>query len=136
MNGYSASALALSAFGEGIAVGAHNIANMNTPGFRPWSRVYVSGGEQGGVHTHVRSGDELSVGRDLVDFSLLQPGNDGEGAFPGSLSDLPEGNAVDITRELVGLMTDQRALEANAVCIQTQQVLDAEVLGLIVDQQV
>ncbi len=136
MNGYSANALAMSAFGEGIAVTAHNIANMNTPGFQPWSRVYTSDGKQGGVHMRVRAGDRLSVGPDLADFPLLQPGNDDESVFPGSLSALPESNAVDITREMIGLITDQHAFEANAACIQTRQVMDAEVLGLIVDQQV
>lgn len=158
MSEYSVSASALSAYADGTNVTAHNIANVNTQGFDSWRRTYTTGQYGEGVSIQVES--PFAV-QDTVDFSVLQPSpqdivadptlqdftntiaQQQNTAFP-ELPDITdpvtqgnlENNAVDITRESVNLLSDQRAFEANAAVIHAQQNMDEVMLGLIVDQEV
>lgn len=132
MSEYSVSAVAMNAFGQGLNTEAHNLANVNTRDFQAWSRVYSEGEAGGGPRAVIRDGQDAFATGDRVSISFLEPSAE-DGATPPELMD---GNTVDVARETANLITDQRAFEANAAVIATQQILDADLLGLIVDQRV
>lgn len=140
MSEYSINAAAMSAFGQGLNTTAHNLANINTQDFRAWSRVYSEGQPGQGPRAVIENGEDVFGVRDRVSVSFLES-SDPEAA-PDQISEndlLPEdmsGNTVDLARETVNLITDQRAFEANAAVISTRQTLDDDVLGLVVDRRV
>lgn len=137
MSEYSVSAVAMTAFDQGVNTEAHNLANVNTRDFQAWSRVYSEGEAGGGPRAVIRDGQDAFNVRDSVSISFLEPSDLDPSAEDGlTPPELMDGNTVDMARETVNLITDQRAFEANAAVIATQQVLDADLLGLIVDQRV
>ena len=66
---------ALSAFGTGLNVTANNIANMNTPGFKPTS-VVMNEDTNGGVRvTLSKSQDaEVDIAKEMTDMMIEKLG--------------------------------------------------------------
>lgn len=154
MSVYDISGSALSAFGAGMNVTAHNIANISTDDFQAWSRNYAARDAGKGVTIQVRSGNPFPIEEDVVNFDVLnaevnqalpginQPDN-ADDIEPEDLQtendlppDLNDKNNVDLAREMVNSIADQRGFEANAVVIATVQDMDAELFGMIMDQRV
>lgn len=133
MSEYSISSSALIAYGDGLSDTAHNLANMNTPNFKAWSHTYSEVGS-GGVRIDPYS-QSLFLIQDRVDFTLDQNSEESEEIRAELIP--PEGidsNNVDYAREITNMIEDQRAFEANAAMIQSQQVLN--LFDPIVDQMV
>lgn len=109
------SASALRAFGVGMMTTANAIANVNTDGFLPQRTVY---GEMRGGGVRVESVRQ-------------------EGGQPGRIQTAAERrattgrvpSATELTREIPGMMTTQRAFEANAVAVRTAD----EMMGTLLD---
>ena len=108
------SASALHAFGTGMMTTANAIANVNTDGFLPQRTVY---GEMRGGGVRVES----------VVQEGGQPGRVQTAVERRAVTDAP--SATELTREFPGMMTTQRAFEANAVAVRTAD----EMMGTLLD---
>jgi flagellar basal-body rod protein FlgC len=118
---------ALGAIGQAAAVAADNLANAGTPGFKAGHAVLETGpGDQGVRLAEVRRDPQPGP---------LEPGTilvrSPEGAV-SAVSGLVEGSNVDPARELVGLMTFERAFEANVAALRAWD----ETTGLLVNLRV
>ena len=135
INSYSANLSALQAFSQGVATTAHNIANTNTEGFEEWTYTYGPV-DPSGVQINIEPGgtDEVygfnPFGEGDVSLSPAQ--------IPSYTLMLasPEGNTVDMPRQMVALTIDQRAFEANLAALASKMALDDSVQGLIIDQDI
>lgn len=114
-------ATALSAFSTGLAVTAHNIANVNTHGFIPSHTTYEDLSYNHGVQVADVSKDSFAP-REPVEMMGLQTGH---GLDPLMLNP----SQTDLAREMVGLVTTQRAYEANAVAF----TVGDEMIGALLD---
>lgn len=124
-------ASALTAFGNGMNVIAHNIANMNTPEFKASSASYTSGpSDQGVQFVHQAPSENINYEYRQVNTSYE--------SRPPAVGDMPMdvalnmgyiNNNVDVSREMVNMMITQRGFEANAVSIRTVE----DMSGLVVD---
>jgi len=103
----------LTAFSTQVAVTAHNVANVNTDGFKK-SRTELIALESGGVRSAIQK-DE-TAGPTILN-------NTGYGPAQLALSN------VDLAEEAVNQILGQRGFEAN---IQTIKTAD-EMLGTILD---
>ena len=148
-------ASALDALGLRLQGEAHNVANVNTTGFRPGGlRLEEAAGGRGVSAVVTASGDRLFP---------PQPEDDARGAVLGrldggqaeerlddDLTDRAEGeretarllrgqrqaaslaqaaeSAADLVRELVAMVGDQRAFEANARVVQVMERMGGYVL--------
>lgn len=108
------SASALHAFGTGMMTTANAIANVNTDGFLPQRTVY---GEMRGGGVRVES----------VVQEGGQPGRVQTAVERRAVTDAP--SATELTREFPGMMTTQRAFEANAVAVRMAD----EMMGTLLD---
>ncbi len=100
---------ALNAFSNGMAVSAHNIANLSTANFTSWDYHY-SEGPVGNV--------ELQV-----NYPLEQTDNaDALNPLPPTFDDYTglAYNNVDLAREFTGQIATEHAFAANAVVIRTR----------------
>lgn len=103
----------LTAFGKKVEVTAHNVANVNTDGFKKLQTDFIEV-PVGGVEATVRQDDS-----------------------PGALvlKDTPPGPAqvdvshTDLGQEAVNLIVSQRGLEANLTMLRTAD----QVLGTVLD---
>lgn len=105
---------ALSSFSTAQAVTANNIANVNTAGFSPSRTVFEERPDYAGVAVQditTAGGGGLAVG---------------EAAAPNVYSE------TDLATEITTLMTNQRAFEASAAVIRSQD----DMLGTLLDSQV
>lgn len=129
---------ALTAYGQGVNITAHNIANMSTQGFDAWSFSYgagPTGTPQGTVEVQVtpaHSGLPEGFGQDRVTLVGTPAGAEfvpqSEASFVAPFS-----NTVDVGREMVNLMVAQRGFEANVATIATRAETYDAALGLVVD---
>ncbi len=98
----------------GMSVTANNIANMNTDGFHASSARYMTGpGDQGVILGEIR--EDASHGP-------LRS------AWYGEVGPVETSN-VDVARQMVDMLSDQRMYEANAVPVTVYN----EMLGTVVD---
>ena len=107
---------ALNAYGNGLAVKANNVANMDSENFKK-SRAVYSEDENGGVKTEIQKVDQDNIfpaAASAADTSEAQPSN------------------VDLSEEIPGMMIDQRGFEANLKAIQTKDEMLGSVIDLIV----
>ncbi|MBQ4566872.1 MAG: flagellar basal-body rod protein [Desulfovibrio sp.] len=113
-------ASALGVHSWGMAIGTHNVANVNTDAFEPQRAHYADAPQDRGVRLNaVSQGDGLarSPGQDTV-----------SGVFGGdSLSISPSG--TDLAREMTSMISTQRSFEANAVVVRTAD----DMLGTVLD---
>ena len=120
---YSA-ASAMNALSTGMAAAAHNVANVNTAGFRPQDVTYATGPNDQGVQAQVLPPSTLPL------TPLDQSAANAADTFlpPEALN--PSG--TDISREFVDMISAQRAYEANAVTVRSWD----ESLGVLLDIKV
>lgn len=115
---------ALDSYAWGIALSAHNIANVNTESFEPQRIHYATGPSAEGVHIiaitqsdgpfHSRSIQAVNNDETLDDDKALQ---------------IATHNGTDLAREITQLSMTQRSFEANSVSIRTFD----EMLGTVLD---
>lgn len=111
---------------------AHNVANVNTPNYTPVDIYYQTGPYGIGMDAYLSEtylSDELLFTENgnyntfsdkaTLDFSI-------EGGMLRATS-----NKVDIAREFVDLISDQRALEANAKVITAAEMM----YGVVIDMK-
>lgn len=136
---YSA-ASAMNAFGVGMAVSAHNVANVNTAGFQPQATTYATGPQGQGVQAQVMpptSPSALSGPAGVTDSAAPSTASvadaDAASGIAGVPSLPPEApSGTEPVREFVAMSAAQNAYAANAVSIRAWD----ETLGVIVDMKV
>ena len=93
-----------------LDVAAHNIANVETPGFSFYRALLAAGAEQRGVQLQ----------------AVEQPRAPGDGGAPGAeageaaMAETPPPSNVEPATELVSMIESQRAFEANIRVIETE----------------
>jgi flagellar basal-body rod protein FlgC len=105
---------ALHAYGQKLGVTADNIANANTPGYRR-KTAYLSEGPQGDVSVRVNPSNQASegsVGNRKPSREITEPASN-----------------VNLAEEIPSLVSVQRAYEANAKVVQTED----NILGTLLD---
>lgn len=116
ISGMRLSSAALQVFGARTQIAAHNIANVSTDGFKP-------------VTANLEDGP---AGKGVAVSALWQGGapitaKESTSAKPGS----GEPSGTDLAREMVSLISSQRAFEANTKTIATQDAM----LGYLLDMR-
>ena len=113
-------ASALGVHSWGMAIGTHNVANVNTDAFEPQRVHYADAPEQRGVRLNaVSQGDGLA--------RLSGQGNV-SGVLAGDTLSISPGG-TDLAREMTSMIGTQRSYEANAVAVRTAD----EMLGTVLD---
>lgn len=130
---------ALKAFSEGVALTAHNVANVNTDGFNPISFAYGAGPAVPGSTGSVLGNVQLQPSP-----PALVPRGDSVTLFapsPVVADDIgwntaPVYSNTDVSREMVNLMVAQNGFEANAETIAQRALTEQEALsGLFVNRE-
>jgi len=118
MDLYGPGMTALRAFSTKLAVSAHNVANLSTPGFKA-QRVHMVEVPGGGV--------TVTISRDLSPGPPLRARDEGR----SKSGRIGEGSNVDLARETVDLITSQRDYQANARAVKTLAETKGRVLDII-----
>ena len=113
-------ASALNAFGSGMQAIAHNIANTSTRDFEPQTYTYMSGPAEQSVVFVPKAGFDQS----------LDPPSYPDPSLGYWTDDI--NNSVDLPREMVNMITTQRAFEANARTITTMEDMSGVLLDMVV----
>ena len=111
-------ASALNAHSWGMAVTAHNVANVNTAGFTPRRAVYAEGPDARGVRLDAVLQD--AAGRFDVAAS-------GEPSMPPEFVN-PSG--TDLGREMTRMISTQRTYEANAQTVRSADAMRGVLLDI------
>ena len=123
---YTAST-ALSAFGLGTQVIAHNLANVLTEGFKSTRSLYYDLPPYSGVGmTTQRLGAPSGP---LIPAQGLPPK---PRSSPGTPKGFVEGSNTDVAMEMVNLIVTSRAYQANAKVVPTVD----EMLGTVINMKV
>ncbi len=119
-------ASAMNAHSWGMAVTAHNVANVNTAGFAPQHAVYATGSGGRGVRLDAVLQDSGVVGRLPAEVR----NNPAVSAAPASVeSDFVNPGGTDLGREMTQMISTQRTYEANAQVVRTGDAM----LGTLLD---
>ncbi len=119
-------ASAMNAHSWGMAVTAHNVANVNTAGFAPQHAVYATGPGGRGVRLDAVLQDSGVVGRLPAEVR----NNPAVSAAPASVeSDFVNPGGTDLGREMTQMISTQRTYEANAQVVRTGDAM----LGTLLD---
>ena len=119
-------ASAMNTHSRGMAVTAHNVANVSTAGFEPQRAVYATGPAGQGVRLDAvlqGGGASGSVG---TPYSAAQSVYDVTSGLPLEAAN-PSG--TDLGREMVSMITSQHAYKANAAVVRTGDAM----LGTLLD---
>jgi flagellar basal body rod protein FlgG len=108
-----AAASALQAYDKKLQATAHNIANMNTEGFKK-SRVILQEGHPGGVTASIQK-------IDTPGSPLVSPEN----------SAISESSNVDLGEEMINLMTSKHAFQADLKIINAEEERIGSLLDVI-----
>ncbi|MDR3045318.1 MAG: flagellar basal body protein [Desulfovibrio sp.] len=135
IEGFGTSLGALDAFGTSMAVTANNVANMNTDEFRASDvRLQTGPPEQGGqVQNGQEQGVQVAEIRQSTTEGPLRMDLRRVVHEDGSVSveqGIVEGSNTDVAKEMVNMITDQRAFEANAAVVRARD----EMTGILVDR--
>lgn len=152
-------ASAMNAFGTGMAVTAHNTANVNTAGFTPQRVTYADGPNGQGVRVEAvfqgsapaRPGTNpadrtygsgglpaeaingLAAPATASPQELLNAGASASAVY-GATSGMPpefiNPSGTDLGREMVQMLTVQRAYEANAQTVRTGDAMSGILLDM------
>lgn len=129
--GMSIAASAMNAHSRGMAVTAHNLANVNTAGFEPQRAAYATGPQGQGVRVDaVFQGSGLAGAVDgpaqgLSDPALLR------GAASGLLPEAVQPSGTEPAREMTQMIATQRTYEANAQVVRSGDAM----LGTLLDMK-
>ena len=114
-------ASAMNAHSWGMAVTAHNVANVNTAGFAPQHAVYATGPGGRGVRLDAVLQDSGVAGRLPAEVR----NNPAVSAAP----DFVNPGGTDLGREMTQMISTQRTYEANAQVVRTGDAM----LGTLLD---
>ena len=114
---------AMSVHSWGMAVTAHNLANVNTPVFFPQKTFLTTGAGGRGVRLETVTGGPLSKS----DLNGSAVPREKYGNFP---RELPSG--TDPATEFAGMIATQSAFEANSVVVSVMDSLYSALLDLSV----
>jgi flagellar basal-body rod protein FlgC len=122
-----ASGTALGAFGTGMQVTAHNLANVLTGGFKAGRTTYQDLPRYSGTAAQV----QVRMGPDgpLVPQQGLPRDPSGPGRV---LVGFLEGSNTDVAREMVNMIVTQRGYQANA---KVRPTVDS-MLGMVINLKV
>ncbi|NHZ46661.1 flagellar basal body rod protein FlgC [Nitratidesulfovibrio liaohensis] len=139
IDGFGTPLSALDAFGTSMAVTANNVANMNTDEFRASDvRLQTGPASQNGQNGQSgQSGQEQGVqvaeirqstteGPLRMDLRRVEHEDGSVSVEQG----IVEGSNTDVAKEMVNMITDQRAFEANAAVVRARD----EMTGILVDR--
>lgn len=119
-------ASAMNTHSWGMAVAAHNVANVSTAGFEPQRAVYATGPAGQGVRLDaVLQGGGVS-GSVATPYSAAQAVYDVTAGMPLEAAN-PSG--TDLGREMVSMITSQHAYKANAAVVRAGDAM----LGTLLD---
>ena len=104
----------LNANATAMTVVGHNIANVNTDGFKK-NRATFQTGQNGGVRVEIRRDESLGFRYDVTE--------NGETVEK-------ETSNVDLTEQLVKLIEAQRNFQANAQVIQTADTITQTIINI------
>lgn len=130
--GMSLGASAMSAHSGGMAVTAHNVANVNTAGFEPQRALYATGPQGRGVRLDAVSQRSPQVGR--VDSPAAQGLSDAaltESAASGRLPEAVQPSGTDVGLEMTRMISTQQSYEASAQVVRVGDVM----LGTLLDMK-
>ena len=119
---------ALHSISVDVMVTANNIANVNTEEFDPSRTTFEDRPDRGGVA--VAEVRELEIQAPLTE--TLRPELNAETGLYQQTSVMVEASGTDVATEMVNLIVDQRAFEANAAVVRTQD----EMIGRFMDEMV
>lgn len=120
--GMNIAASAMDAHSWGMAVTAHNVANVNTAGFEPQRAAYATGPQGRGVRL-----DAVFQGSGLAGAA----GGPARGAASGLLPEAAQPSATDPAREMTQMISTQRTYEANAQVVRSGDAM----LGTLLDMK-
>jgi len=115
---------ALGALTHAVDDTARNLANLSTDGYQPVRTVISSGPAYVNAvtehtvafgQTMAQPGHEIAIDQKVQERAWVQP---------------YQGGAVDVAREMVNLLTYERAFQANAVAIRTAEQTSGTLLNL------
>ena len=119
-------ASAMNAHSWGMAVTAHNVANVNTAGFASQHAVYATGPGGRGVRLDAVLQDSGVAGRLPAEVRNTPAVS----AAPASVeSDFVNPGGTDLGREMTQMISTQRTYEANAQVVRTGDAM----LGTLLD---
>ncbi|MFT4302084.1 MAG: flagellar basal body rod C-terminal domain-containing protein [Desulfovibrio sp.] len=119
-------ASAMNTHSWGMAVTAHNVANVSTAGFEPQRAVYATGPAGQGVHLDAVLQGNGAPNAGGTSFSAAQAVYDVTSGLPLEATN-PSG--TDLSREMVSMITNQHAYKANAAVVRTGD----DMLGTLLD---
>jgi flagellar hook protein FlgE len=118
---------ALNAFGVGTQVGANNLANVLTDGFKASRTSYMDLPSYSGVAAQVQQG--TGIAGPLIPVQGLP-------RDPSTPSYVPEGfvegSNTDVATEMVNLIVTSRGYQANAKIVPTAD----RMLGTVIDMKI
>ena len=123
-SGLGIGASALNTHAWGMAVTAHNIANVSTDGFEPQRAHYASGPHGEGVRLNA-----VSQGNGLGQASALASRNGADTLNAAMSPEIAAPSGTDLARATVSMMTTEHGYAANAVTIRT---ID-DMMGTVLD---
>jgi flagellar basal-body rod protein FlgC len=145
MNGITESmsigAQALNSYAVGMAVTAHNVANVNTSGFEPQTAVFATGPNGVGVELEtIFQGNGLARPRPLdMPDSLVSPADlygkaVVDSAAASSVNGMPpefaNPSGTDLGREMVNMIVARYSFEANAATIRAADEMAGTLLNI------
>lgn len=121
-------ASAMYAHSWGMAVTAHNVANVNTAGFEPQRAVYATGSAGRGVHLDAvfQGAGPARAGAPADAWSAANAVYDVTSGLPLEAA-RPSG--TDLAREMTQMISTQHTYEANAQVVRTGDAM----LGTLLD---
>ena len=138
---YSDNLSAIQAAGGAMSIIAHNLANMNTDGYRAANFIYTSGhGDMVEARYHPSAAPlpasppaPAQPAREPLPEGFAAAGYTADAPFPyGGELRYAE---VDIAREMTAMMQAEHLLTANAVTVVSRATTGDTVLGLVVDRR-
>ena len=133
IDGFGTPLSALDAFGTSMAVTANNVANMNTDEFRASDvRLQTGPASQNGQDGQERGVQVAEIRQSTTEGPLrmdLRRVVHADGSVTVETSAI-EGSNTDVANEMVSMLTDQRAFEANAAVVRARD----EMTGILVDR--
>jgi flagellar basal-body rod protein FlgC len=123
----SAAQSALGAMSTSMAVTANNVANLDTNDFKSSEAQLATGPDGHGVQVSNIAEDTSSGG--LIPESISAQNG---ASTDASHRDLGEASNVDLVRQMVNMIEDSRAFEANTKVIHTED----DMAGTLLDMRV